>query len=279
MKPFLYPVIFGSCALFALSCSPGNKQDTTSASTDSTSAIVQNTPEAPPVKNDSSFATFISLFQQPETNFPEWAVESFLKTENIGHLTPKQVLQTRPFYVVLYVHFMPVGPGMDELHAASFSQDGTLITDLKVGSSYPSSGPDGGGKDYYTPSYDTEQNVLTIINSSIEWDESRQEDVTNEACNYFLLEEDGTLTNGRKYPQISTQYLEESSLESYSKEELKIMRNEIFASCGYIFKTEPMKSYYGKMRWYKPLLDNVDDKLNDFEKANVKLIKEAEDQK
>jgi hypothetical protein len=173
---------------------------------------------------------------------------------------------------------MPVGPGMYNIHAASFNQDGTMITDVEIGSSYPSSGQDGGGKDY-SYSYDTERHVLTVINSFTDWDEKSQEEVTTDVINLYLLEEDGRLANGRTYTQVSTGYLDATSLTTYSKTDLKIMRNEIFAVYGYIFKTEPLKSHYGAMRWYKPEHENVENMLTDIEKANVQLIKEVESQK
>lgn len=245
----------------ALASAFANNQTTTSLETDT-----------------NSFAAFISLFDKPEVKLPDWAVESFLNSEKIGRFSTKEVLETNPVYLLLYAHFMPVGPGMDRLHAVSFTKEGTLISDVEIGTSYPSSGPDGGGKDY-AYDYDTERHVLAVTNTSIDWDEENQEEVSIDVLQYYLLDEEGSLVSGRKYPQVSENYLDAGSLNRYSKEELKIMRNEIFAVYGYIFKTEPMKSHYGAMRWYKPQYANVEDRLTDIEKANVQLIKQIEDQK
>ncbi len=284
MKKLLSRITLVSSTLIALSCSTGSKSETSNesqATTDSisTTNVVNDQPATTSVEIDtSSFASFISLFNQPDTDLPEWAVESFLGVENIGHATTKGVLETNPVYVVLYVHFMPVGPGMYKLHAASFNKDGTKIADIEVGSSYSSSGPDGGGKDY-SYNHDTERHVLTVTNSSIDWDEESQQEVATEVINFYLLEGDGSFANGRKYPQISERNLDAASLAGYSRAELKIMRNEIFAVYGYIFKTEPLKSHYAAMRWYKPQYDNVENLLTDIEKVNVQVIKQVEDQK
>jgi hypothetical protein len=80
-----------------------------------------------------------------------------------------------------------------------------------------------------------------------------------------------------KYPEGSKRYLDESDLiVYYGKDELKIMRNEIFARHGYIFKTDDLKSYFGKQSWYTPQRVNVDNLLSNIEKKNIATIKSAE---
>lgn len=63
-----------------------------------------------------------------------------------------------------------------------------------------------------------------------------------------------------------------------SSEDLDIMRNEIFAEYGFIFKTPKWKEYFGKMPWYQPQFDNVDHLLTDIDKANIKFILEYQSQ-
>ncbi|MEI7485090.1 MAG: YARHG domain-containing protein [Ignavibacteriota bacterium] len=83
-----------------------------------------------------------------------------------------------------------------------------------------------------------------------------------------------------KYPEGSKIYLDESDLiVYYGKEELKIMRNEIFARHGYIFKTDDLKSYFSKQSWYRAERDNVDNLLSNIEKKNIATIKSAEKRK
>lgn len=79
-----------------------------------------------------------------------------------------------------------------------------------------------------------------------------------------------------KYPQASTRYLSPSDLRNLTKFELKIMRNEIFARHGYIFKTEEMKQYFQNQFWYKPRFSDVNDFLTKKEKFNISLIKDYE---
>jgi hypothetical protein len=57
-----------------------------------------------------------------------------------------------------------------------------------------------------------------------------------------------------------------------SPDELDVMRNEIFAEYGFIFKSPKWKGYFEKVPWYKPEFDNVDDKLTEIDKHNIKFI-------
>jgi hypothetical protein len=82
------------------------------------------------------------------------------------------------------------------------------------------------------------------------------------------------------YPEASSsRYLSESDLASKSCFELKIMRNEIFARHGYIFKTDDMRAYFSRQSWYRPLYDDVSGQLSGVERKNAQLIKQYENGK
>jgi hypothetical protein len=76
-----------------------------------------------------------------------------------------------------------------------------------------------------------------------------------------------------RYPEASTRLLETSDVMNKSAWELKIMKNEIYARHGYIFKTPELKSYFESQSWYEPLYDNVDDLLSQTERENAAFIK------
>ena len=76
------------------------------------------------------------------------------------------------------------------------------------------------------------------------------------------------------YPFTSTRRVSASELYAYSADELKIMRNEIYARHGYIFQTADMKSYFAAQPWYRPVSRNV--RLTAIEQANVATIKRVE---
>jgi len=81
-----------------------------------------------------------------------------------------------------------------------------------------------------------------------------------------------------EYPEASTRYLTEADLAGKSAEELKIIRNEIFARHGYIFTTPSMRDYFSKQSWYKPTANDVNSMLTPIELANIALIKKYEEQ-
>jgi len=68
-------------------------------------------------------------------------------------------------------------------------------------------------------------------------------------------------------------------LESCSRAELYVLRNEIYARYGLQFGPEDLKTYFGKKAWYKPAPGNVDRLLTDLENDNVDSIVAVERKK
>lgn len=81
----------------------------------------------------------------------------------------------------------------------------------------------------------------------------------------------------RKYPETSLKYLSEKDLLIYTKEELKYMRNEIFADYGYIFRSELLDWHFSNFDWYKKEDREVNNDLSQIELENIKLIKKIEE--
>ncbi len=82
------------------------------------------------------------------------------------------------------------------------------------------------------------------------------------------------------YPETSEVLLSESDLEGFSEEELKIMRNEIYARHGYIFTTKDMVDYFSKQPWYNGTIKDAGEvykTFSDIEKKNVDTIKKMEE--
>jgi len=71
-------------------------------------------------------------------------------------------------------------------------------------------------------------------------------------------------------------YITEDFLDTLSKEEIAFIRNEIYARHGYIFQTEPFKSYFSEKSWYVPNENFNESMLSDIEKVNVNTILEYE---
>ena len=78
------------------------------------------------------------------------------------------------------------------------------------------------------------------------------------------------------YPFTAQRLITESELSSYNKEELSIMRNEIYARHGYIFKRADLKEYFSQKTWYNPRYSSVDKFLSKIETTNVQTILKVE---
>jgi hypothetical protein len=79
-----------------------------------------------------------------------------------------------------------------------------------------------------------------------------------------------------RFPQGSQRYLSYTDVEYLSSRDLKIMRNEIFARHGYIFKTSDMIQHFNSQSWYRALNNDVTAYLSKIEKDNVNFIKQYE---
>ena len=97
--------------------------------------------------------------------------------------------------------------------------------------------------------------------------------------NLYILE-NGKIKQGqsrkidtrRKYYITSIKRLYPKDLINTSKEDLAIMRNEIFAAHGYKFKSNKWLDYFSAEDWYVPRFDNVDNQLSVIERKNIEII-------
>ena len=80
------------------------------------------------------------------------------------------------------------------------------------------------------------------------------------------------------YDKACERLLSDQDLIGYSKEELRIMRNWIFARHGYAFKSKDLQNYFSQFDWYQPQYTDTDVSymLTDIEKKNIELIKRYE---
>ncbi len=83
------------------------------------------------------------------------------------------------------------------------------------------------------------------------------------------------------YPFVSLRIVTEQEIENYPLDELKLMRNEIFARYGFIFqKGGEMEQYFREQEWYRSgKYKNVDQWLTEIELQNIETIKKVEAQK
>jgi hypothetical protein len=79
-----------------------------------------------------------------------------------------------------------------------------------------------------------------------------------------------------KWPEASQRLLTEEDVWNYDAEELRLMRNEIYARHGYSFKIKDMRYYFEDQDWYMPVTTDIRRDLTTTEMANIELIYEYE---
>lgn len=78
------------------------------------------------------------------------------------------------------------------------------------------------------------------------------------------------------WPEASQRLLTEEDVWNYNSEELRLMRNEIYARHGYSFKLKDMRYYFEDQDWYMPVTTDIRRELTTTEMANIELIYEYE---
>jgi hypothetical protein len=66
------------------------------------------------------------------------------------------------------------------------------------------------------------------------------------------------------------------SLLCFSREDLRILRNYIYAKYNYKYSSADLTNFFSKFRWYKATEDNVDNRLTEIDKRNIQFIQELE---
>lgn len=101
-----------------------------------------------------------------------------------------------------------------------------------------------------------------------------------EECNYFLnTPRHQLLPLPHISSLLSTRLLTEDDIRGLSKQDLRILRNEIYARHGYIFKSKDLREYFSAKPWYNPQYNDASDVsifFNTIEKKNVEFIKKHE---
>lgn len=76
--------------------------------------------------------------------------------------------------------------------------------------------------------------------------------------------------------QLATQPVTEELFEGLFAEDLRMLRNEIYARHGRVFKDAKLQKTFAEMSWYKPNPDFKDEMLSEIESKNLKEIADAE---
>jgi len=77
--------------------------------------------------------------------------------------------------------------------------------------------------------------------------------------------------------KLATELVKDDTLGAMFAEDLRVLRNEVYARHGRIFKDKELQKYFETQAWYKPNADFKDDQLNEIETQNLAKIREAEE--
>jgi hypothetical protein len=86
-----------------------------------------------------------------------------------------------------------------------------------------------------------------------------------------------TVASGDNYDWLSTRAVTEQDLQGKTKEQLRIMRNWLFARKGYIFSDARLQAYFSKQRWYRATTRSIQDSdFTEMERSNIAMIRDRE---
>jgi hypothetical protein len=77
--------------------------------------------------------------------------------------------------------------------------------------------------------------------------------------------------------KIATEPITQSMVEGLFVEDLRVLRNEIYAKRGRVFKDKKLQEYFAAQAWYQPNPDFKDESLTEMEFKNLAVIKEVEE--
>ena len=112
-------------------------------------------------------------------------------------------------------------------------------------------------------------------NNKIEINDSEKKD-NNIQLNYVQPQEVIFYIKINGHSFSMNKIIERSELWDLSQNELRILRNAIFAKYGLNFNSEDLQIYFSQFSWYEAKYDNVDNYLSEMDMENINRIQQSE---
>ena len=77
--------------------------------------------------------------------------------------------------------------------------------------------------------------------------------------------------------KMATDLISEETVSGLFVEDLRVLRNELYARHGRVFKDPKLQKYFAEQSWYQPNPEFKDTELNETEVKNLAIIKAAEE--
>ena len=94
-----------------------------------------------------------------------------------------------------------------------------------------------------------------------------------EAENVKLIERE----EAKLREKISNELITEEMVSGLFVEDLRVLRNEIYAKRGRVFKDPMLQKYFAAQAWYQPNPEFKDENLSETESKNLAVIKQVEE--
>lgn len=101
-------------------------------------------------------------------------------------------------------------------------------------------------------------------------------EMVNDKMSLYSAYSCGSFINNTRYQFLHKEHVSKSFTDLFDTADLKLVRNSIFASHGFVFKSDDVTNYFRKYPWYHPGNNSLDD-YTQVEKDNAKFIKKIED--
>ncbi len=230
---------------------------------------------------ETEFDQLLDLFAEYKEQIPEDLAQKyfdFKSTEKANTLlTGKVIVKTNGYIILSTVLKCNAGGSCEESSISSFSDIGDRIDTIPY------------EREIADCSFDDTRVSVFVSDDLLVFRETRQKlDCLGDGkllgkkewLEFQPINEDGTFS--RPYTDqkaaerenfiFSHRMFTRSELDYKTDEELAIIKNEIFASHGYMFTTEKWQDYFESKSWYVPSDDDAISKLTEIEKKNVELI-------
>lgn len=90
------------------------------------------------------------------------------------------------------------------------------------------------------------------------------------------VSEENAASSAYLMPDSAERYLDASDIEGYSRDEIQLIINEIYARHGREFSIQENIDYFSAQDWYEPIAGKSDEEINNefnaYEKANIELL-------
>ncbi|MEM9824302.1 MAG: YARHG domain-containing protein [Bacteroidota bacterium] len=224
------------------------------------------------------------------------------------HYLFSQEIPYRDSFRILFYEFSPTTTARSKIYLASFqsngmlidllpaqslSQDGNLsvnliddeVLELEYADFYLSQAFFQSDRYRYEVSDSLKEAMQTTEHTALRHIARKHDFVETTFYENYRIEKNGQfrrlanqqeVNRKRKYPFTSTRIISYQELDRYNLRQLKMMRHEIYADHGYIFKSKKERRYFRKKKWYKAQHEQVDDLLNDIEQINLAKIQQVE---